>query len=408
MKSARQKILFIHQNFPGQFRHLAPELQRDGYDVLALGDAGRGIPSVSMVRYRLPAAKVRTAKHLSHFDRMADNGIACAEAMLKLRQTGYQPDLVFAHPGWGEALFVKDIWPKAKLIVFHEFYYSFIGSDVNFDPEFPIGSVGDAFRIRLKNSHLLHSLIAADGILAPTQWQQRQLPAALQQKSTVIFDGVDTSRVAPEKSAYIELSRLGRRLTRGDEIITFVNRNLEPYRGFHVFMRALPEILRRRPSARVVIVGGDEVSYGALPAQGGTWRKTMLAELAGQLPMERIHFVGKLPYDNYLRVLQVSACHVYLTYPFVLGWSCVEAMSVGCNIVGSATPPVQELMTDGVHGRLVDFFDKDGLVDRVCDTLENRADLASMRQRARQRVVEQYDLQRECLPRQMAYVRSFL
>ena len=196
-------------------------------------------------------------------------------------------------------------------------------------------------------------------------------------------------------------------MTAADEVITFVNRNLEPYRGFHVFMRALPALLRRRPNAQVLIIGGNDVSYGQPPPHGENWRTVMLRELHGQLPMDRIHFVGKVPYKVYLNVLQVSACHVYLTYPFVLSWSCLEAMAAGCVVVGSKTQPVQEVIEHGKTGLLVDFFDRDALVNEVVTVLDNRADYAAMREAARAHVVAHYDLMRVCLPEQLAYLHGF-
>jgi glycosyltransferase involved in cell wall biosynthesis len=220
----------------------------------------------------------------------------------------------------------------------------------------------------------------------------------------VIFDGIDTTVVRPEPGAMVQLQRAGVKLVPGDEVITFVNRNLEPYRGFHTFMRALPPLLRERPNARVLIVGTDDVSYGSKPAGGGTWRQVMLAEVGAQLPMERVHFLGRVPYADYLRILQVSACHVYLTYPFVLSWSCVEALAAGCLVVGSRTAPVEEVIEHGVNGFLFDFFDPAALAAQVAEVLATRDTLGAVRERARQGVVERYDLQAVCLPQVMRLI----
>jgi glycosyltransferase involved in cell wall biosynthesis len=232
------------------------------------------------------------------------------------------------------------------------------------------------------------------------------MPALYRPKFEVIFDGIDTQRVRPDASAFVQLSRAGVRIAAGDEVITFVNRNLEPYRGFHVFMRALPEILRRRPNARVLIVGSDDVSYGARPRQGGSWRQVMLQEVGAQLPMERIHFLGRVPYPDFLRLLQVSACHVYLTYPFVLSWSCLEALAAGALVVGSRTAPVEEVITHGENGWLVDFFDVPGWVERVTEVLATRERLGAVREAARRSVVERYDLETVCLPQLMRLLRG--
>ena len=288
-----------------------------------------------------------------------------------------------------------------------EFFYAADGADYNFDPEFAQDSLIDRARLRLKNSVHLHALHAADAVYTPTQWQLSQVPSEYRHKVSVIFDGIDTTVAAPDPRAVIQLKRDGLRLTQADEVITFVNRNLEPYRGFHVFMRALPEILRQRPNAHCLIVGRDEVSYGSPPKGGGTWRKVLLAEVGAQLPMERVHFLGRLAYQDYLRVLQISSCHVYLTYPFVLSWSCLEAMSVGCVVVASNTGPVQEVIEHGVNGLLSDFFDVAALSSQVIDVLAQPGSYQAMGKQARQTVIERYDLKTNCLARQVDLICGF-
>lgn len=185
--------------------------------------------------------------------------------------------------------------------MFGEFFYLSQGADYNFFNGSRATAWATGARLRLKNTVHLHALHACDAGYTPTQWQLGQLPHAYRDKFQVIFDGIDTRMVAPSADAFVQLKRDNLRLRAGDEVITFVNRNLEPYRGFHVFMRALPEILRQRPNARCLIIGGDEVSYGSKPRQGGTWREVMLAEVGAQLPLERVHFLGNLAYPDSLR-----------------------------------------------------------------------------------------------------------
>ena len=221
-----------------------------------------------------------------------------------------------------------------------------------------------------------------------------------------MFDGIDTTIAKPDDSVQFTLARQGIRVSKGDEVITFVNRNLEPYRGFHVFMRALVPLLAARPSARCLIVGRDEVSYGSRPPGGGGWRAHMLKELGEQLPMDRVHFLGGLPYEQYLKVLQVSACHVYLTYPFVLSWSCLEAMSVACPLVASDTGPVREVVRDCENGRLVDFFNPRQIADTVGAILADPAQAREMGVRARQSVIERFDLRSRCLEGQLQIILS--
>ena len=395
----KRSFLFIHQNFPGQFVHVAAELVRLGHDVVALGIKGRGVPGVRFLRYtpKVPT-RVSEVAEARDFETKIVRGLACAQAMAQLNAEGFVPDTIVAHPGWGESLFCKDVWPAGRIIMFAEFFYSASGADYNFDPEFAHDSLRDRARLRLKNSVHLQALHGADVVYSPTLWQRSQLPPEYLGKSSVIFDGIDTRTVAPQPQASIHLRRDKLTLTAADEVISFVNRNLEPYRGFHVFMRALPDMLKQRPRAHCLIVGEDDVSYGTPPKAGGTWREVMLAEVGHRLPMERVHFLGRLAYADYLRVLQISSCHVYLTYPFVLSWSCLEAMSTGRVVVASNTGPVQEVIEHGVNGLLFDFFDIEALVNQVVSVLAAPENYAHLGRQARETVLEKCDLQSRCLP----------
>jgi len=407
---AGQRILFIHQNFPGQFPHLAQALVRLGCDVKALAIEQRGAPQgVDVRRYEVSAQTVLPREDIaSDFEVKTRRALACAAAMRQLAAEGFKPSLIIAHPGWGESLFCKDVWPDARLVAYGEFYYQADGADHAFDPEFSQVSVEGRMRLRMRNTALLHAYQAADAILCPTQWQRSCLPPEFQAKATVIFDGVDTRVARPEPDAFIRLGRSGLRLSRQDSVLTFVNRNLEPYRGFHIFMRALPEILERNPDTHCVMVGEDSVSYGAAPRSHRSWREAMLSEVGKRLPAERIHFVGRVPYADYLRLLQVSTCHAYLTYPFVLSWSCIEALAAGCRVVASATQPVREAITDGVNGRLFDFFDVPGLARSVTEVLRDPAAHDPLAQAATREARARYDLETVCKPQQVEWLTSLL
>jgi glycosyltransferase involved in cell wall biosynthesis len=192
-------------------------------------------------------------------------------------------------------------------------------------------------------------------------------------------------------------------LSRADEVVTYSVRNLEPYRGFPNFIRALPKLLELRPDATVLVVGGDEVSYGRSAPGGKSWRETMLEEVP--LDPKRVHFLGKLPYAQYRSVLQISSAHIYLTRPFVLSWSCIEAMAAGCLIIGSATPPVQEVIEDGVNGYLVDYHSPEAIARKTAEALSAGAALDPIRKRARETVLERYSLDK-CLPAQLRLLKS--
>lgn len=410
------RILFVHQNFPGQFKHLAPALAAQGHEVHALGiEARPALPGVRHHRYKLSRGSTQGLWPLmADFEAKLIRGEACAKAALALHKHGFTPDLIVCHPGWGEALFLKDVWPRARMLSFLEFYYNVEGADVNFDPEFanaaastdPWAAVMDRARLRSKNANNLLAMDLMDWGLCPTAWQKSTMPQAYHDRISVVFDGVDTNALRPDPTARVRLATAGRELQPGDEVITFVNRNLEPYRGYHVMMRALPEIQRLRPNAIVVVVGGDDVSYGARAPDGQSWKQVFLDEVKGRLDMARVRFVGKLPYDSYVKLLQVSACHVYLTYPFVLSWSCIEAMSIGALVVGSDTQPVREVIEHGRNGLLVDFHDPGAVAATVAHALENRDRLGGLREQARRDVVSRYDLQTVCLPRQLDLVRQ--
>lgn len=398
--------LFIHQNFPGQFVHIAAAMAAAGDRVVALGTTARPVPGVQLVRYQ-PSRPANGAPIRGDLPSKLARAEGCAAAMLALKKQGLEPDLIVAHPGWGEAMFCKDVWPRARLVVFAEFYYSVNGADYAFDPEFQSDTPAARMRLRLKNTALLHSLAAADAAYAPTHWQKSQVPPEFQHKVQVIFDGIDTRTVKPANGVSIKLRRDDLTLSAADEVITFVNRNLEPYRGFHTFMRALPEMLALRPRAHALLVGRDGVSYGSRPVGGGAWKDVLLKEVGARLPPDRVHFLGPLAYAQYLKVLQISTCHVYLTYPFVLSWSCVESMSAGNVIVGSDTAPVREVIQDGQTGLLTDFFDASALARRVAGVLAEPAAHKALGRAARQTVVERYDLRSVCLPALQQFLNTF-
>ena len=397
------KVLFVHQNCPGQFKHLAPGLASDGHDVLFITQKGKptpkGVKKIEYAAHRKVTPKIHP--YLAGTEAAVLNGQAVARVCFALREKGYAPDVMIGNPGWGETLYLKDVWPDVPLISLCEFYYNGAGSDVGFDPEFATGP--DALlRARTRTSQHLLAIEAADQAYCPTEWQRAQFPRAYQDKINVIHDGIDTDLIAPNARAVFTLPD-GQKLTRSDEVLTYVSRNLEPYRGFHSFMRVLPAILEARPNAKVVIVGGDEVSYGSRPKGGGSWREAMLDEV-GPLP-SRVQFTGRIPYAQYLALLQVSSVHLYLTYPFVLSWSMLEAMAAGAFVVGSDTPPVAEVIEDGVNGWLVDFFDAAQIARKVADALDVRDQSEALRESARETVVTRYDL-RACLAAQKALIDS--
>jgi len=396
------KILFVHQNMPGQFKHLAPLMARTGHEVVFITKRkGLEIPGVRKIVYA-PVRAARPTTH--HYVRLFENSVLHGQQVVRICQDlvreGWIPDIVVAHPGWGESLFIKDVFQNTPILSYCEFYYTGQGADVGFDPAAP-ATIDDLCRARARNAHLGLSLEAADRGWSPTLWQKSRHPVAQQAKIETIFDGIDTFAVRPDPAAQLRLPD-GRILTPADEVITYVARNLEPYRGFPSFMRALPAILKARPGAQVVVVGGDEVSYGAPPAEGGTWREVMLREVA--VDPGRVHFLGKIPHDRFVATLQVSSLHVYLTMPFVLSWSFMEALAAGCVVLGSRTAPVEEMLVDGHNGFFTDFFDPARIAEDVVMALSH-PDRETIRQAARQTILDRYDLTL-CLQKQLALIES--
>lgn len=401
------KLLFIHQNMPGQFKHIVPLLAGAGHEVVFLTKPRAvRIKGVRKVAYK-PHRAVRKTTHpyMRQFEGAVLHGQGIARACLELSREGFTPDLIIAHPGWGETLFVKEVWPNAPLLSYCEYYYSVRGADFAFDPAFR-ATFDDQCKITARNAHLLLSLQLADRGWSPTEWQKSRHPQVYQSKITTIFDGIDTFVAKPNPQATFDLPD-GKVLTRDDEVITYVARNLEPYRGFRTFMKALPDLLKARPKAQVLIAGAEGVSYGSAPKDGRTWQEVMTAEinLDGNPHRDRVHFLGHLAYDRYMRLLQVSSAHIYLTYPFVLSWSFMEAMAAGCLMIGSDTAPVREVLRHGENGYLTDFFDAPKLVETVVTALEEREAGIHLRAAGRNSIIGRYDLQ-TCLPRQLELIEQ--
>ena len=388
------RVLFLHQNFPGQFPHIASHLAAlPGNQVLSISQQqARGLQSVTNIIYK-PARQITKDIHhyIAGLESAVLNGQATAKVMEALKQKGFIPDVVIGHAGWGETLYVKDVFPNTKLINYFEFFYHATGADTDFDPEYP-NTVDDYLRIRTKNSINLLSLHASDAGISPTQWQKSLYPSEYQPKISVIHEGVNTELAKPNPKAELTLPS-GLKLSKKDKVVTFVARNLEPYRGFHQFMRALEEICQRQPDCHVLIVGGDDISYGKKLEGGLTYREKLLQEVS--FDKNRVHFLGRLPYADFLTMLQISSAHVYLTVPFVLSWSMLEAMATECVVIGSDTAPVSEVI-DGENGLLVNFFSPSEIAAKVDDVLSNRASkkYAAMRKNARETIINNYNTQK--------------
>jgi glycosyltransferase involved in cell wall biosynthesis len=406
------KILFLHQNFPGQFKHLAPALVALGHEVHALQLTKNPAFDWQGVKvhtyYPQRGSTPQIHPWVIDIEAKAIRGETVLRWALEMKKRDFSPDVVIAHPSWGESLFIKHVWPATKLGLFYEMYYQVDGQDVHFDPEFSKSEICVDSRLLMKNAIQILQNQFADAAISPTYWQAGTYESEVRKKITVVHDGIDTQAIKPDALARLTLEN-GQSWSRQNEVVTFVSRNLEPYRGYHVFMRALPQLLRLRPQAHVLIVGSDGVSYGAKPPAGQTWKQIFIDEVRGQVSdadWQRVHFLGRLSYPQFLTMLRISSVHVYLTYPFVLSWSLIEAMSSGCAILASDTAPVREAIEDGVTGRLLPFFDPQAWAHGIDTLLNDAAERMRLGVQARQRAVEQYDLQTVCLPRQLQWVQD--
>ena len=377
------KFLFVHQNFPGQFLHIVRHLlAKNAHDVVFICEPNNNaIPGVRRITYQVPPRQDASVHpNARDFEMGMARAEAVARAARQVKGLGFEPDIIIGHHGWGELLNLSDVWPGAPLLGYHEFYYNLQGQDVGFDAEFPIEVSAHAM-IRAKNAINLIALTNPGHGQTPTQFQLDTYPDWAQRSITLLPEGVNLDVCHPDPVRK-GVTIAGIRVKPGEKLVTYVARDLEPYRGFHIMMRAIPALLRERRDVRIVLVGGDGASYGARLSRG-TWRERFLGEFDRSVDVDRIHFPGRLNYPDYLKLLQRSDAHVYLTYPFVASWSLREALACGCAIVASETGPVSEFITHGRNGILTPFLDPAALAEQVSIVLQGGPRVDRMRAAAR-------------------------
>lgn len=388
-----RRVLFVHSNFPAQFRDLASDLVARGVECAAIGArTAPGLPGVKLMTWAnekgstpgiLPLATRAEADFI--------RGRAALDAAFALKAEGFVPDLIVGHPGWGETVFLGEPFPQARRILFSEYFYKGRGGDIDFDEEFIPTTLESILGGTAKNAVLSLALTQADAIVCPTRFQADTHPSVFQRRIRLIHEGVDTNAIRPAPPRPLVLPD-GLRIEPGAPLITHVNRHLEPLRGLHVFLRALPRLQAEVPDAQVLIVGSEsERGYGGSPPGGGSWKAACLAGVEDRLDMSRVRFLGRLPHAQMLAALRASTAHVYYSYPFVLSWSLLEAMASGCYVIGSDTAPVRDALADGVNGRLLDFFDVDGLSEALIDACRRPAAFGELRAAARATAVERFD-----------------
>lgn len=387
-------ILVVHPNCPGQFVHLAPYLASNKQNKVVFlcktGDAA--LPGVTIVRYKTTReASQQTHAYLKPAEEAVLEGQAALRTLDGLRQQGFVPDIVIGHPGWGSMLYIKDLYPNVPMISYFEWYYQALHSDAQWWDDEKM-DINDILRVRTKNAHHLLSLNSCDIGYCPTEWQKSRFPQEYQHKLKVVHDGINTNFLQPKKDEKLILEDLQLDLSDAREIVTYVARGFEAYRGFPQFMDAVRILTNRNPELHVVIVGTDRTCYGAKPSEDKTYKQ--IEEEKGGYDASRVHFTGIRNRADYLKILQCSDAHVYLTRPFVLSWSMMEAMAVGCPLVASATPPVEEVVTDGVNGLLVNFRSPEHIALRVEEVLADKALADRIGKAARETILEKYDLKK--------------
>jgi glycosyltransferase involved in cell wall biosynthesis len=386
------KILVLHQNFPGQFAHLIRSWSnRAGWTVRGIGrDTAPGLSGFAHLLRYAPGRQWGASGHpyLRTLQAAVAQGQAAARVMQQLKISGFRPDVILAHPGWGESLYAKDVFPDARLVHLCEWYYSGDGVDVNFDPEFPDTAVDHS---RLLTSNALHALnlTQCDVGIAPTEWQRGRHPDIFQSRMHVQHEGIATHSLAPDPQASVTLGH-GLTLRAGDPVVTMIARHLEPHSGIHIFMRALERIQQANPRCHALIVGSDEVGHSRLPVPPfENWREYLQQTV--KLDPARTHFIGKVPHAQMVKVMQVSAAHVCLSYPRAISSTLLEAMACGAPLIAANTAPVREVLWHQSNAHLINFFDVADLSRTVLHCLNEPQAQQPLREQA-YRDVQRYSL----------------
>lgn len=397
------KFLFSHRNFPAQFLHILFELSKDTSNEIVFITGTKNDINIKGVKKYLYHLKREVPKnchrYLKTFEEAVIHGQSVAEVAISLKNQGFYPDVIYAH-SWGNSMFLKDVFPNTPQLNYCEWYYNPTGADIGFDGE--VLNEDKLALTKCKNAQLLIDLVNCDRGICPTQWQKQQIPSEFHNKIEVLHDGIDTEYFVPDQNAIFKIPNSNITLTANDEVVTYATRGMEPYRGFPQFMEIAEKLLKQRPKLHIVIGGEDRVCYGP-KLVNTTYKELMLKKC--DLDMDRVHFTGGLPYMEYKKLLQISSVHVYLTYPFILSWSLLEAMSSGCCIVASDTAPVREVITNNDNGILVDFYDIDKFVNTIDNLLNDSITSQKLKQKARNTILSSYNL-KSLLPQHIMILKN--
>ncbi len=384
------RILFAHTNHPAQFGAFGAWLAAQGWDVVFATARSDARPAAGARLFRFKAADAgapETHRHARPLDRALRTAESFAAAAVGVRDRGFTPDVVVAHSGWGAGTYAKAVWPSTRFVPYIEWWYSHPRVDMLPGDPPPTCDAASRAQAVSRNAPMLLDLVQADLALCPTSFQAAQLPDFLRARLHVAHDGVDCATLRPDPQARARLAELG--APPDAEIVTYAARGLEPHRGFPEFMRALAHLQKSRPRLFALIVGEDRAAYGAPPVEGGTWKARMLGEL--DLDHSRLRFTGHVPAAQHRTLLQGTDLHVYLTVPFVLSWSFIEAISIGAPLLASDAAPVHEALGDSDGALLVDHADVEALAAAMARCLDAPAEARARGGRARLRALATYD-----------------
>ena len=405
----KKNILFVHQHFPAQFKHLAPELAKK-HNVHSLSLFDFKAEGVKHHKYApKQATNEKTHDLAKEFEAKIIRAEGCANKAYELKNEGFTPDLIIGHHGWGELMFLSEVYPTSKILSYLEFHYQLYGSDIDFDEEQQEDMDEVFLRRKLigRNASFFSQYEISNYFLTPTEFQKSTFPKRIKDKIKVIHEGINTDIIKPNNNVEVKLNDFD--LNKEKKVVLFVNRNLEPYRGYHIFMRSLPNIFKEHPDALIIIVGGELTSYGKKAPDGTTWKEIFFNEVKDSIDLERVLFTGYLEDHSKLTALMQSATvQVYLTYPFVLSWSLLESLACELLVIGSDTEPVKEVIKDGENGLLVDFFDHEAIAKKVSNVLADPKKYDKIRKKARKDIIKKYDLTNVCLPNSIKYIEDIL
>ena len=386
------KLLLVHQNFPGQFRDLGPALCDRGHELKGIGSSQRPTdPRIEVLRYEHLLEKRSGLPPLSlEVDEWIRRSEKVAELAMSLKKRGWAPDVMLAHPGWGEALLLKQVFPSSPLVIWPELWLR--PEHLGIDPAEM--NVGQMQYLRIKDWLIDGAMADASLAVLPTRYQAITFPQRWQKMIAVVHEGVPEGMLQMPRLRKLTIAE-GTTLEPDVPVVTFISRNLEPMRGFPTFMRALPKLLANHPTVHVVIVGGDEVSYSSAPGDGRNWRDHMLDEIGDQIDRKRVHLFGRMPHDQLQKLYRRSDLHVYLSKAFVLSWSLLELMACGTPVLAEANPMMEELIKPGVNGALWRGH-PDSLASAILTLLQKPEQLKQWGSQAQRKLSPTY-LQRHCL-----------